>query len=179
MRKRLLAILLIVPTFIVVASPAIAGSIWHSDPIPRLASTGQVKDLNAYPNYGHLDGAADILYSTEFDSWLFDAVGHRIRGDQALVSISLVLDDHYGRPESDYQGRIEVNGVQVFSGRFVDLGVRHGEPFATYFENWRTVSFSIADPGQAPVIVSIYNDTEGPIGGDWIAIDWMRLAISA
>ena len=153
---------------------------FHSDPAPTLSTTGSIsvlhKELDAYPNYGVRDRAADIVYSGESACWHFDrhdAPG--THGDAAQFVLSLALDDHYGRPASDYVGTIKVND-QTTSGHVVELGVQHGVPFGSVFTNWKTVSFPVFGLHRHYVLC-IQNMTPGPVGDDWIAVDWIELQL--
>ena len=159
------------------------GSLFHSDPpavvtfsSPTLTILRQ--ELDAWRNYGVADGAVDILYSAERNQWEFDLSAVSLPGpvQSAEVRISLVLDDHYIQPESDYRGRILLNGVEVFSGAsFSDLGVSHGTPFDAIFDNWKVVVFSV--PNVTPTIytVLIENNYDGAFPTSWIAIDYIEL----
>jgi hypothetical protein len=134
------------------------------------------KELNEFANYGVADQAADILYSTESDQWEFDM--SVIPGPivSATVVISLALDDHYGRPESDYVGTITLNGTEVFSGGFAsDLGASHGAPFAEVFTNWRLVRFPFSSLAPPVYTIAIHNNTTGELFGDWIAVDFIEV----
>ncbi len=164
-------------------SPAYTSSVHHTDP-PAVVTfssrdlTTLRKELGGFPNYGVADGRSDILYSTESDQWNFDLSGVSLPSHvkSAEVLISLVLDDHYGRPESDYVGRILVNGKKVFSGGFsADLGVSHGTPFGAIFDNWKKVTFQVDNLSPSLFTVLIENNTTGQVFGDWIAIDYIEL----
>ena len=157
-------------------------AVYHTDPTTTVTPVpgGFVlrKDLSGFANYGAADQAADILYSTESDQWEFDM--SVIPGPimSATAVISLVLDDHYGRPESDYVGTITLNGTEVFSGGFAtDLGASHGVPGGEVFTNWRTVSFPFSILAPPTYTVAIHNNTTGPVFGDWIAIDFIEVHV--
>ncbi len=168
------------------ATSAAQAAVFHSDPAPIVVKstpglTVLRKELNAFPNYGVADGRADILYSTESAEWTFDLSGTDLPGPvkAANVVISLVLDDHYGRPISDYVGRISVNGAELFSGGFAtDLGAEHGTPFGEVFSNWTLVHLHVKTVQPGVYTVSIANDTSGNVFGDWIAIDYIDLRLN-
>lgn len=169
---------------VALATTAHAASIFHTDPPPIVSNpnpdlTVLYKELGGYPNYGVSDGRADVLYSTESDIWIFDLSSLPITGSivSAKVRLSLVLDDHYVRPETDYVGRIFLNGSEVFSGGFADLGIEHGTPFGSIFVNWKQIEFSIVDLSPSAYTVHIMNDTSGSVFGDWIAIDYIELEL--
>jgi hypothetical protein len=136
-------------------------------------------DLFGYPNYGAKDAAADVLYSGEASSWTFTLPP--LTANPVLASaelrVRLVLDDHYARARSDYQGAIAVNGVPFFSGAFSQLGLKHGQPYGSVFTNWTTVRIPLSLPLPPSVVVSIANTTTGePV--DWIAIDAVNLRMA-
>ena len=135
------------------------------------------KELGGFGNYGVADGRSDILYSPEDDQWNFDMSVISDGIVSATAVISLVLDDHYGRPESQYVGTITLNGTQVFSGGFSTLGVSHGVPFGGIFTNWQSVSFAFSDLAPSTYTVAIDNNTTGPLFGDWIAIDFIEIHV--
>ena len=98
-------------------------SSYHTDPPATVSTEGDAvvlrKELGGYGNYGRLDGRSDVLYSGQSDAWTFD-LGGVPRPPSPCVELRarLVLDDHYGRPPSDYVGRILINGAVVFDGTF-------------------------------------------------------------
>jgi len=157
-------------------------AVFHTDPPPTVTAVpgGFVlhKQLAGYPNYGVADGRSDILYSTESDVWNFDmsVISDAIASATAVTS--LVLDDHYVRPESEYVGTITLNGTQVFSGGFsTALGASHGVPYGGIFGNWQSVSFPFSDLTPSTFTVEIHNNTTGQVYGDWIAIDYIEIHV--
>jgi hypothetical protein len=148
-----------------------AGSVFHTDPpavvifsSPELTIVRE--ELGGFSNYGVTDSAADVLYSSEFDQWNFDLSTVHLPGpiQSAKVFISLVLEDHYDRSESDYIGRVSVNGGQVFSnGWSTALGVHHGVPFGEIFQNWKVVSFTIENLVASIYVINIENNTSGAV----------------
>ena len=160
-------------------------AIWHTDPpatvTPVPDGFALKKELGGYPNYGVADRRSDVLYSTEDDVWYFDMSAIPDPIVSATIVMPMVLDDHYSRPESDYVGTVTLNGQQVFSGGFsTDLGMLHGEPYGSKFNNWRSVSFEFSDLTPSTYTVAIQNNTPDRPGQprrDWIAIDFMEIYV--
>jgi hypothetical protein len=182
---RWVSVAAILSCVLVLSGQAAAGSTWHSDPPAVVVFSSPEltilrKELSGYANYGVVDGRADILYSSESDQWLFDLSTLSLPGpiQSAQVVLSLVLDDHYGIPLTDYFGRITVNGQQVFSGGLgTGLGLQHGTPLGLVFQNWQVVTFPIADLTPSVYAVGVENNTPGPVYGDWIALDYIELRL--
>lgn len=183
--KRIMAIAS-AATLLLTPAMAWAASTHHTDPAAQVVHAGSqvtlFKDLSGYDNYGTADAAADILYSGEDDTWFFNLAQAGVDPDavvSAQVRMNLVLDDHYERAASEYNGSIAVNGGNVFSGSFVSLGIQHGAPFGNQFNNWQQVSQSVSvlSPS-ATWPLHIANTTSGSPGGDWIAIDWIEFVLT-
>lgn len=135
------------------------------------------KELSGVNNYGVADGKSDILYSLEDDQWNFDMSVISDKIVSATAVISLVLDDHYGRAETEYVGAITLNGREVFSGGFSSLGVTHGRPHDAVFDNWKIVSFSFSHLAPSTYTVAIDNNTTGAPMKDWIGIDFIEIHV--
>ena len=163
-----------------IGQPSLA--VFHTDPTATVTPVagGFVlrKELSGFGNYGVADGKSDILYSTQDDQWNFDMSVISDGIVSATAVMSLVLDDHYGRSESEYVGTITLNGTQVFSGGFsTDLGVSHGVPFRGIFGNWQSVSFAFSGLAPSTYTVAINNNSTGLPFGDWIAIDFIEIHV--
>lgn len=137
-------------------------------------------DLNGYPNYGVADTASDVLYTGDSGNWIFNFsdLGVDINNyDIASVTASLILDDHYARPSSNYFMKIDISGVTAFNGQTDTLGIVHGSPYGAEFVNWTSHTFdaSLIDP----LIITIQNNSTNTYMGDWIAIDYLEVKLSS
>jgi hypothetical protein len=152
-----------------------------SNPTPTLTTSGGVttarKELTGSSGYGFL--GADILYSGQAGSWVFDLPGLGLDPSHfsfLTVSPRLTLDDH-GAPTSIYSLEILLNGVTVFSGPTDHLGIVHGSPWGGPFTNWVDFDSSpLAVPGLITVTI---RNTSSAGGGDWMAIDALALKFTA
>lgn len=181
--KRLLLFLYVVT--LVVGMVGIANALpWLSDPVASVTNLGDTlilrKELSAFPNYG-LSGS-DVLYSGDSGEWIFDLTGITLGDyDTATVTASLVLDDHYTRPTSNYSLQITLAGDIVFNGPTDIIHLVHGAPYGNLFQNWTSTPFDALQLVD-PFIVSMTNTS--PTGGptyttDWIAIDYLELKLTA
>jgi hypothetical protein len=181
MKRLLVALLLLMFVVAYLGVPngdASAVSTFYSDPKavvthPRPNVARMYKELHGYPNYGVRDRAADVLYSTESATWVFDSSRANLPAPptRLVIRLRLVLDDHYERPINEYRALLAVNGVILFRGPLAVLGVRHGLPFGDVFNNWTTVTLPTLHLVPPNISVHISNLTTGPVGQDWIAID--------
>jgi hypothetical protein len=182
-RGALLALVLVLGALVLYAKPALAAYI--TNPPGTVTRNGGVvtirKELSGYENYG-AEGLADVLYSNETAGWGFDLAAAGVAPESvniAEVRAGLVLDDHYDRPATEYVGAVHVNSNILFEGSFTGLGMQHGAPFGEQFTNWQTFSRLVtAPPTGTDWNVIIANNTEGAVGGDWIAIDWIELRLT-
>ena len=158
-----------------------------SDPNPVVSYSGNAvtlfKDLNGYGNYGVTDHASDILYSGDTGSWSFNlsSLGITLSDyDTAKITASLALDNYYSRPTHDYSLDVYLSGVINFSGTTDLLGLVHGYPFGTTFENWTNASFDsnmLSDPFSVTITNTTSNLPETSYSY-WIAIDTIELELS-
>jgi hypothetical protein len=154
---------------------------YHSDPTPNATTTGNTtvysKDLNAYPNYGVPDGAADIVYTGETWSWNFvvAAGSYAAPVSSAFFRLFLILDDHYEMDESLYSFDVLHNGTKLFSG---PANLPHGTPFASQFINWvqRDYLFDFS-PGVNTITIANTSNTRAGGWPDWIAVDRMEMHV--
>jgi len=184
--QRLGALFTLAVVGVLMIPPGLVQAAYLTDPSQVVTSSGSVvtifKELSGYDNYGEQDGAADILYSTESGTWQFDLAAAGITPSSVVsaeVNARLALDDHYDRPASDYTGTMSVNGQQEFNGNLVSQNVAHGVPFSEPFNNWATVSLENVQPSNSSTWnLQINNTTNGNVGGDWIAVDWIELRLT-
>ena len=136
------------------------------------------KELNAFPNYGILDFAADILYTGEVWSWNFfvSALQPSQPAPKAWFRVFLTLDDHYDMPENLYSFFVMHNNQTVFNGPAA--GVPHGAPFGGQFDNWVYRDYAI-DVISGTNAITIGNTSATSATGfrDWIAVDRIELHI--
>ena len=161
-----------------------AFAVFHTDPpatvTPVAGGFVLRKELGGFGAYGVADERSDILFFPEDDQWNFDVSVISDEIVSATAVVSLVLDDHFGRPATDYVGTITLNGTEVFSGGFSSLGVAHGVSVSGRFANWKSVRFSFSDLAPSTYTVAIDNNTTGPffhVLGDWIAIDFIEIHV--
>jgi hypothetical protein len=180
MKKKLLAGLAVGMLTFGLAGMAEAGFI--SNPAPVVSYSGNVvtlsKDLNGYGLHGVVDHASDILYSGETGTWSFDLASLGISlsdYDTSKITVSLALDDSYMVPTANYSLAVDLLGANKFSGTTDSLGLVHGAPWGTTFNNWTSASFDsslLSDP----FTVSIVNTTS--ISNQWVAIDTIELELT-
>ncbi len=128
---------------------------------------------------GVADNASDILYSGETGVWSFDLGGIGISFSDystATLTASLILEDLYSEPTSNYSLEIDLLGTNIFSGPTDSINLIHGSPYGSVFSNWTSASFdtsSLADP----FTVSMKN-TSLINPSHWIGIDYIELELT-
>lgn len=144
---------------------------------PATASITLFKELSGFPNYGNPSGNADILYTGNRGSWTFDlpqgllAPGNLRRGQ---IVIRAVLDDHYNIAVNRYSARITINGTVVHNG---PVPLEHGTPSGGMFNNWRNLTFNVANIRRSNRI-QIENTSRAGVD-DWIGLDWMEMRFTS
>jgi len=130
--------------------------------------------MTAYPNYGNPSRNADILYTGNTGTWMFEAPAFiLVPGRQrAQLVIRAVLDDHT-TPVSRYSARITINGDVVHNGR---VPLEHGTPAGGMFTNWRDLTFNVNNPRRSNRITIVNTSSANP--DDWIGIDWMEMRLT-
>jgi len=129
------------------------------------------KELNAYPNYGQNDGAADILYVDEVGAWTFAVPPGNIVS--ATVVASVVADDAGQYPASEYTFELWSSGCS-----YVSAGqLPHGAPFDSRFTNWVQLTYPAAPVPSATYVVTM-KDTSLLQATEWIAVDWIELHVT-
>jgi hypothetical protein len=154
------------------APPLANGPIVSNPPaVVTQTATGYVlrKDLNAFGNYGVVDGRADILYSGQSASWTFEVPQAPI--SSATLAISIVADDVSQGPTYGFRTWA---GACVYDNASTQLP--HGAPAASRFSNWLEVTYPAnISPGNI-FTMSIENTTT--YTGAWLAIDWLELRVA-
>jgi hypothetical protein len=183
MKKKVLSCLMI--AILTFSFSLIAEASYITDPATVISYSGNTvtlsKDLYGFPNYGVVDNKSDVLYTGESGSWTFSIASLGINlslYDQAKVTLSLVLDDHYSVASSNYSMNIGFLGVNQFSGATDLLGLVHGAPYGTKFTNWTSASFNsslLSDP----FIINLQNTSTNIAASDWIAIDTIKLELTS
>jgi hypothetical protein len=162
--------------------PPMPNAMYLSNPAPTLMSTSNGfvlhKELNAFPNYGSKDNAADVLYDGQVGAWTFPIPSMNIRS--ATVVASMIADDHAPTPIGDASAAPAVGySFLVWSAPCVYDGVQlpHGSPAAATFINWVQVSEPANLASGSTYTLTISNTSMTANSGDWIAIDWIELHV--
>lgn len=158
-------------------TPPLSTAQYLSDPAPiqMTTATGYVlhKELNAYPNYGVTDGAADILYSGQVGRWTFPIPAGNVKSALVVVSVVANDPDAGNYPASDYDFRIWSSGCV-----FDSIGqLPHGMPFDSRFTNWLQLSYFAAPIPNTDYFVTMANTTMLPLT-EWIGIDWIEVRVT-
>jgi hypothetical protein len=157
-------------------TPPSPDATYLSDPpaTETTTTTGYVlfKQLDAFPNYGATDDAADILYTGDVGSWTFSIPSGTIVS--ATVVASMVADDGGSAPASDYTFELWSSGCSYESAAGE---LPHGVPFDSMFSNWVSVTNpAILMPGGSYTVTIQNTSTTGATA--WIAIDWIELVVT-
>lgn len=132
------------------------------------------KELNGYPNYGG-EGAADVVYEGEAETWTFQVPNVPIAS--AVLAMSISADDHYDYPLDAYHCEIWGGSACLFADQ---VPANHGQPFSSIFNDWMESDFPVTVTAGSSFTVTMHNTstTGGPVHFNYIVTDWIELRIA-
>jgi len=155
--------------------PPAPTAMYASDPaaMQTVASNGYVlhKNLSGFPNYGE-DGAADVLYTSQSERWVFTIPSGNVVS--ASVVVSVVADD--SNAVGPYSFRLWASDCQYDS----TTPLPHGSPPGSgshRFNNWVQLSFPADVVSASNYVVGMLN-TSSSSSTNWIAIQWIELRVA-
>lgn len=165
--------------FVVVAlcffAPGIASAAFITNAPSADTDVGNslVWELGAFKNYGINDGASDILYSGDSNTYTLQIGAKSVAPGSYNVDAYISADDHGGVSDSRYSISISVNSSKGSDQRTYS-GLEHGDVYGGRFRNWKKISIPVKIGRPSFISITILNSSNLS-KADWVAIDRFEL----